>query len=92
MSVIQIKMLIVLGFFSWEEDSYEPRSQTDLGLRSDSAICLLYVSVNSSIREAKPLGMMWNKKFIIGIWPHTIVGEDVVGELWGAHITSGYEN
>lgn len=78
-----------MGFFSWKEDWYEPRSQTDLGLRSDSAICLLYVSVNSSIRKAKPLRMMRNKKFIIGIRPHTIVGEYVVGKLWSAHIISG---
>lgn len=51
-------------------------------MRSNSAICLLYMSANSSIREAEPLAVMWNKGFIIGVRAYTVVGEDVVGKLY----------
>lgn len=40
------------------------------------------MSVNSSVREAEPARVMWNKGFIIGVRAYTIVGKDVIGKLY----------
>lgn len=39
------------------------------------------LSVNSSIREAEPVGVMWDKKFIIEIGTYTTVGENVMVKI-----------
>lgn len=65
---------ILVAIFQYEKETDRHPGAREMDLRRYSAICLLSVTVDSSIREAEPLDGMWNKEFIAEIRTYTIVG------------------